>query len=251
MEKKIHFNFKIFFSCWKYAGFGNIFRLTRLSPKLLMKYRESLSHFHSFWKVSFICTDLGGELPAKLLSRAKFPWDFSHLQKLCVPMCRRPVQTSLFYLVLSLMQARDSTLPQGTQWCSDTFLCLTHIPPHQDLFCFYSEHGQAGHQYLLLKFTHLGAKMFASFWCCFSFEFADMVQPSFREFAKLSTYSISGPFLAHLQEFSIMVLQIFSVLYPQFHKTTKHILTEISTADICVFHFAKCPKNRSILSLQT
>lgn len=79
---------------------------------------------------------------------------------------------------------------------SRTFLCPTHIPPHQGLFWFCSERGQ----YLLLKLTHLPAKVFGSFWCCFFFEFPGMVQPSFRAFAKLSTYS----------QFQALSLLIFS-----------------------------------------
>lgn len=56
---------------------------------------------HSFWKVSLISTDLEGESPAKLPSRAKFPCDFSHLQKLCLSTCMSPVQTSLSHPALS------------------------------------------------------------------------------------------------------------------------------------------------------
>lgn len=47
--------------------------------------------------------------------------------------------------------------------------------------------------YLLLKLTHLLAKVFGTFWCCFSFEFSDVEQPSFRAFAKLSIYSHFKP----------------------------------------------------------
>lgn len=92
----------------------------------------------------------------------------------------------------------------GALTFSQPFLHLMHIAPQQRKQV-YSEHGQTGQQYLLLKRTHLCAKMFVSFWCYFFFKFSDMIQPRFRAFAKRSAYS-------QFQAISLLIFNGFSCI---------------------------------------
>lgn len=184
MEKKIHFIFQKFFPCRKYAEFGNIFCLTRLIPKLLMKYRESLGHL-SFFFGKFPSSPTIKKVSHQLNSLAELNFlVISHTCKSCA--CPRPwALPKHLYLTWPSPSCRQGIKPFHYKHF--------HVSRTSHPTQIYPEHGQTGHQYLLLKLTHFSAKMFNSFWCCFSSEFSDTVQPSFRTFAKSSTYAHFRP----------------------------------------------------------